>query len=127
MRLAGLLATTVVFATQPASADIVRHLTIPNSFWGTWASSSDACQKQSGSAVVLSSKRYATSDSKCHVDWVDETAAAQGPIYSAHLRCTGLHKPARKTISNVVFAQRDARKISIGSNLYDLKTYERCK
>ena len=126
MRIATLVATTVLLATQPVWADIVRHSAIPSAFWGTWAAGSDTCQKKGPDVIVLSAKRFVQPESKCRVDWVDETAAAQGPIYSAHLRCTSVAKPARKTISNVVLARKDAKNISMGSDLYDLKIYEPC-
>lgn len=126
MRIAILVATTILFATQTAWADIVRHSTIPSAFTGTWAASSDACQKNDGSAIALSGKRYANSESRCRVDWVDEIPALQGPIYSAHLRCTSRARPASKSISNVVLSQRDGKQISMGSDLYSLRPFERC-
>jgi hypothetical protein len=72
-------------ATVTLARGGVRHTTIPESFWGSWAPGTDVCKKTDKSVVVLSGTTYVISEASCTVDWVAETSGARGPIYSAHI------------------------------------------
>ena len=77
--------TVIVFASVlllgAALAD-VRHASVPEWLWGTWAPSAELCRDDK-SIIVMSEKSYMTSQANCTVQWLTETAAADGPIYSA--------------------------------------------
>jgi hypothetical protein len=126
MRAIAILATAATFASCVAVADVKRHEFIPESLRGSWAPSADACKNADKSIIVVSAKSYASSEAKCTVVWVSETAAARGPIYSAHLQCSKPNDDTRKTQSDVIFISKGADQISIGPRFSDLKDYQRC-
>ena len=80
-------------------ADIVRHSGVPEHFWGKWAPSADLCRDDK-STVVVSGKGYLTAQESCEVQWVAETAGRNGPIYSAHMRCSILTVPEQTRALN---------------------------
>src|SRR5262249_35901012 len=86
-----IIRTVIVLASLLLSgatlADSVRHLSVPERFWGTWAPSIDLCRDDK-SVFVVSAKGYVTSQANCTIQWLTETAGAEGPIYSAHMRCS---------------------------------------
>jgi hypothetical protein len=75
-----------------ALADTVRHPSVPERFWGTWAPTADLCRDDK-SIIVVSAKGYVTAQASCAVQWVIATAGAGGPIYSAHMRCSSPSTP----------------------------------
>src|SRR5262249_24880766 len=91
--------TVIVFASVlllgAALAD-VRHVSVPEWLWGTWAPSAELCRDDK-SIIVMSEKSYMTSQANCTVQWLTETAAADGPIYSAHMRCSLPSTPEQET------------------------------
>ena len=117
-----LLATIAAMLSQAVFADIVRHASIPSQFIGTWAASTDDCNKAGKSAIVLSATSYAEGAKVCTVDWVDERPGANAPIYSAHLKCAA---PENQP-SNIVLWKKAADQISAGATLDTLKTLQRC-
>jgi hypothetical protein len=122
MRVSTILAiAAAMLVSRAAVADVKRHKSIPESLWGSWAQSSDAC-KSSDKSVVLSAKTYITPEANCTVAWVSKTAGARGSVYSAHLLCS---KP-KDTQSDVVFLRQNTDRISIGSSFSNLKDYQRC-
>src|SRR5947207_10166673 len=66
-------------------ADSVRHLSVPERFWGTWAPDTDLCRDHKA-IFVVSAKGYVTSQASCTVQWVTETGATAGRSNSAPLR-----------------------------------------
>jgi hypothetical protein len=104
----------------------VRHTTIPESFWGSWAPGTDVCKNADKSVIVLSATTYVTPEANCTVDWVAETAGARGPVYSAHIQCSKRAGKAQRTISDLIILPRNANQISLGSEFGTLKTYQRC-
>lgn len=108
-----------------ALADTVRHLSVPERFWGTWAPSADLCGDDK-STFVVSAKGYATSQATCTVQWVTETAGAAGPIYSAHMRCSNPAVPDETTEVNRVIVPNERGELSAGADFKQLKTYRRC-
>jgi hypothetical protein len=120
-----LIVVASALLTGPSLADSVRHLSVPERFWGTWAPSAEAC-RDSKSTIAVTSQGYQTSQEDCAVQWVTETAGRSGPIYSAHLRCTMAAKPDQKTELNRLIIPQEGGQLSAGSDFNDLKSYQRC-
>ena len=114
-----------VVLSGPSVADSVRHLSVPERFWGTWAPSPDLCRDKK-SIFVVSEKGYVTSEASCAVQWLTETAGANGPIYSAHMRCTSLTAPDEKTELNRIILPKEGGQLSAGPDFQDLTHYQRC-
>ena len=106
-------------------ADSVRHLSVPERFWGTWAPSTDLCRDDK-SVFVVSAKGYVTSQANCTIQWLTETAGAEGPIYSAHMRCSNSAAPEQTTEANRVIVPNDRGELSAGPDFRQLKVYRRC-
>ena len=111
--------------TGPSLADSVRHHSVPERFWGTWAPNAELCRDKK-SIIAVSSQGYETSQENCAVQWVTETAGRSGPIYSAHLRCSMAAKPDQKTELNRLIIPQEGGQLSAGSDFNDLKSYQRC-
>jgi hypothetical protein len=114
-----------VVLSGPSVADSVRHLSVPERFWGTWAPSPDLCRDKK-SIFVVSEKGYVTSEASCAIQWLTETAGANGPIYSAHMRCTNLTAPDEKTELNRIILPKEGGQLSAGADFQDLTHYQRC-
>jgi hypothetical protein len=117
----------LVFALLPNAslADSVRHLSVPERFWGTWAPSADLCADHK-SVFVVSAKGYTASDAGCTVQWVTETAGAGGSVFSAHMRCSNPGAPDEITEVNRVIVPNDRGELSAGPDFSQLKSYRRC-
>ena len=115
-----------IFMSSAALASDVRHSRFPESVVGMWAPGPEACKDDTKSTVTLSATAYAGSDTSCTVDWVNETASANGPVYSAHAQCSKPSAPAQKTTSNLMVRPKDNNQISIGPDFDNLKVYRRC-
>jgi len=114
-----------VVLSGPSVADSVRHLSVPERFWGTWAPSPDLCRNKK-SIFVVSEKGYVTSEASCAIQWLTETAGANGPIYSAHMRCTSLTATDEKTELNRIILPKEGGQLSAGPDFQDLTHYQRC-
>ena len=108
-----------------ALANTVRHPTVPERFWGTWAPTTDLCRDDK-SIIVVSAKGYVTAQASCTVQWVIATAGAGGSIYSAHMRCSSPSTPEQKTELNRIIVPIDNDRLSAGVDHKDLKSYHRC-
>ena len=127
MRATAILAiATATFMSHTAVADVKRHEFIPESLRGSWAPSTEVCKNADKSIIVVSAKTYTSSEANCTVVWVSETAAARGPMYSAHLQCSKPEQKGGKTQSNIIFFPKDNNQISIGSRFSNLRDYQRC-
>jgi hypothetical protein len=125
MRTVGALTVVIALASQAAVGDVKRYASIPEPLHGSWALSSDGCGADDKSAIVLTAKAYTNVETKCAVEWVSETPSPRGPIYSAHLRCTG--QPARpSSVINLIIRPDNAKQISVGVDFKNLKTYQKC-
>ena len=69
--------------SESALADTVRHPSVPERFWGTWAPTADLCRDDK-SIIIVSAKGYVTAQASCMVQWVIATAGAGGPSASIH-------------------------------------------
>jgi hypothetical protein len=125
MRTVGIFAGITALLSYPAVADVVRHKTIPEPFWGSWAPSTDSCSSKDKSGIVLSATSYVSPEANCAVYWVSETAGVRGSIYSARMRCSGAGK-AEGITSNLIIFPRDANQILVGPQFGALKIYKRC-
>jgi hypothetical protein len=121
--------TIIAFASallsSAALADTVRHVTVPERLWGTWAPSADLC-RDSKSTFVVSAKGYVTSQANCAIQWVTETAGSDGPIYSAHMRCASRAEPQETSEVNQIIVSNDRGQLSAGPDFKDLKSYRLC-
>jgi len=120
-----LIALVSALLPNAALADSVRHLSVPERLWGTWAPNAELCGDDK-SKFVVSAKGYATSQATCTIQWVTETAGTAGPIYSALMRCTDPAKPNELTEVNRIIVSNDREELSAGPDFQQLKTYRRC-
>ena len=120
-----IIAFASALVSSAALADSVRHLTVPERFWGKWAPSADLCGDNK-STFVVSAKGYVTSQANCAIQWITETAGADGPIYSAHMRCSSLAEPQETTEVNQIIVSNDRGELSAGPEFKELKRYRLC-
>ena len=125
MRIAAVLIISIALATSAALADIKRHASVPEALLGSWAPSADACKGDGKSVITLAAKDYTSTEMKCSVDWVSETAGPKGPIYSARMRCTR-PRAQSPSITNLIMRPDDATRISVGPDFNKLTTYQKC-
>ena len=120
-----LMTLVSVALSAPSLADSVRHLSVPERFWGTWAPSPDLCRDRKAT-VVVSETGYVTSEASCEIQWLTKTAGGSGPIYSAHMRCSNLTAPEEKTELNRIILPKEAGELSAGPDFQNLTHYQRC-
>lgn len=120
-----LMTLVSVALSAPSLADSVRHLSVPERFWGTWAPSPDLCRDRKAT-VVVSETGYVTSEASCEIQWLTETAGGSGPLYSAHMRCSNLTAPEEKTELNRIILPKEAGELSAGPDFQNLTHYQRC-
>jgi hypothetical protein len=128
MRAVNLSALLFVLGSQIANAGDVRHSRFPESVVGIWATSAEMCgaSDTGTSRFVITAGKIVDSKLECAVEYVVETAAPRGPIYSAHGYCTDKTQSAEKSILNLVVQPRSDSQISIGLTLGSLADYQRC-
>jgi hypothetical protein len=125
MRKVALLAVFALVASDVATADVVRHGSIPEAYRGTWMA--DAGTEPEKSVIVLSAKMYVSREASCSVNWVSQTAGARGSIYSAHLRCFNpADRAGKKTVSNLIIWPHDINQIAAGPDFTKLAIFHRC-
>src|SRR5262249_10295349 len=108
-----------------ATADVVRHGSFPEAYWGTWVGTSKTATDSR--VIVLSAKSYLSSEASCSVDWVSQTASARGSVYSAHVRCTDrVSKENGNTAGIIIVRPNSVDRIEVGSEYATLKPYRRC-
>jgi hypothetical protein len=122
MRTTAFLAFIAVLSSQVSDAREIRRDDVPESFWGTWATSTDACKAADKPPIVLSAKSYAGPEGSCVVNFVMEVP---GPVYSARMTCPG-SQPQAKTIVNLIMRPGTAEQISLGPTFESLATHHRC-
>jgi hypothetical protein len=81
MRNAFVLTLIVAAVPQAASAHVVRHSSVPEVYWGTWAPGEGECGASEKTAIVLSAKAYTGPSGSCAVDYVSETATPSGALF----------------------------------------------
>jgi hypothetical protein len=120
-----IVALACVFLSSLSLADVVRHSGVPEHFWGKWAPTADLCRDEK-STVVVFGKGYVTAQESCEVQWVAETPGRNGPIYSAHMRCSSLTMPEQTAALNRIIVPNDSGQLSAGPDFKELKPYHRC-
>jgi hypothetical protein len=120
-----LIALVSALLPSASLADSVRHLSVPERFWGTWAPSADLCADDK-SVFVVSAKGYVSSQASCTIQWVTETVGASGPFYSAHMRCSNPATPNETTEVNRIIVANEGGELSAGPDFKQLKSYRRC-
>src|SRR5262249_44369026 len=98
----------------------VRHLTVPEPLWGTWAPSADLC-RDSKATFVVSAK--GTRRRKRAARFNGSTAGADGPIYSAHMRCSSRPEPPETTDEDRVIVSNARGDFGAGPEVKHLRRY----
>ena len=111
---------------QAATAHVVRHGSVPETYWGTWAPGEGGCSAGDKSAIVLAAKTYVGPAGTCAVDYVSETPSAKGSTYSIRLLCPAAGAQAKKNVVNVIFRADGAGGISAGPTFESLVAHQRC-
>ncbi|KAA0115675.1 hypothetical protein CIW48_28275 [Methylobacterium sp. P1-11] len=106
-------------------ADIKRHKTVPETFWGQWGLVDQPCSQDNRLALVITGTSYTHPDARCAIDWVGETAGRAGPIYSAHMRCLA-GEGAQPSTANLILMSRDGEEVALGGDFQSLRSYRRC-
>jgi hypothetical protein len=127
MRLTGLLAIITLVIPQVATAQFVRHNSIPDPYWGTWAPADATCEDADKSSVTLSEHAYESSTTSCVVKYVRRTPGPKGPTCSARLQCSDRGGQAQaETIANLIIRPSDADRIFMGAEFASLRLFQRC-
>jgi hypothetical protein len=112
-----------IFISNVAMADVVRHSSLPDSYWGAWTTTDP-----NHTVVDLSAKTYADNEENCAVNWVSETPGASGPIYAAHLQCSRRSDGAGKSFTlDLVIWPKSSDEIAVGPGFTSLKIFHRCR
>ena len=127
MRNMTLLATMVVLLPNLAVAHVVRHSSIPQSFWGTWGAGAAQCATADKQTIVLSAKTYVSAAAQCDVEYVSETPSPKGSTYSASLKCSDSSAASpKKAGMTLIFRSAGDGRMSAGSDFASLVDYRRC-
>ena len=119
MRQIGLLAVISMFMSDVATADVVRHGSIPERYRGTWVGAEE-------SIIVLSANSYVSREANCSVKWVSQTAGARGSIYSARLDCFSPAGRAGTTVSSdLIIWPENTDQIAVGPDFKNLRVFRR--
>jgi hypothetical protein len=116
-------AVFAILVSRVATADVVRHGSIPESHAGTWIAS--AGTELDKSIIVLSAKTYVVPEASCCVDMVSQTAGARGSIYSAHLQCLS-ERGGSKTAANLIIWPENINRIAVAPDFTSLRIFNRC-
>jgi hypothetical protein len=112
-----------IFMSNVAMADVVRHNSLPDSYWGAWTTT-----EPNQIVVDLSAKTYSDNEENCAVNWVSETPGASGPICSAHLQCSRRsHGGGKSFTSNLIIWPRSSDEIAVGPGFMRLRLFHRCR
>ena len=118
-------ALSILFASvmsNGAMADVVRHGSFPEFYWGMWvATGSDR------SVIELSAKTYVSSEANCSVNSVSQTAGVSSSIYSAHLQCVSRAETAgQRFAANLIIWPKGDDQIAVGPDFMHLSIFRRC-
>ena len=113
-----------ILVSAVATADVVRHSSLPEAYWGTWVATAEPATEHA--VIMLSAKSYVSGEASCTVDWVSQTAGARGSVYAAHLQCTNRVKENEKVTENLIIRPDSMDRIEVGSDYTNLKSYRRC-
>jgi hypothetical protein len=108
-----------------AAAHVVRHPSLPQPFWGTWAPASAACDG-AADAVTLSANAYAAGKTTCTIEAVSETPSPKGSTYSARMRCQTPAKGKKAVATNLIIRADATEQVFIGATFARLRSFQRC-
>jgi hypothetical protein len=115
------------FIPQVATAQFVRHNSIPDTYWGTWAPADATCEDADKSSITLSEHAYESSATSCVVKYVWRTPGPKGPTCSARLQCSDRGGQVQtETTANLIIRPSDADRIFMGAEFASLKLFQRC-
>jgi hypothetical protein len=126
MRLTGLLAMITFLMPQVATAQFVRHNSIPQAYWGTWAPVDSTCEDADNASVALSEHAYWSPTTSCIVEYARRTPGPKGPTCSARMQCSERAQAVSETIANLIIRPSDNDHVFMGSEFANLKPYHRC-
>jgi hypothetical protein len=127
VRLLVALAAITFLMPQVADAQLVRHNSIPETYWGTWAPADANCQDAKKSSIAVSAQEYESSTTSCVVKYVRRIPGPKGPTCSARLQCIGRgSEPQAEAIANLIIRPSDPDRIFMGAEFAGLKLYQRC-
>jgi hypothetical protein len=119
MRPIALLTVFSMVISDVAAADVVRHGSIPEQYWGTWVGAEE-------SVIVLSANSYVSREMNCSVKWVSQTAGARGSIYSVHLQCVSpAGRAGTKVASDLIIWPEKIDQIAVGPDFKSLRVFRR--
>ena len=124
-----LVPLTIIAFLMPlaAEAQLVRHNSIPETYWGTWAPADANCQDAKKSSIAVSAQAYESSTTSCVVKYVRRIPGPKGPTCSARLQCTSREgEPQAEAIANLIIRPSDPDRIFMGAEFASLKLYQRC-
>ena len=113
-----------ILVSVVATADVVRHSSLPEAYWGTWVATAEPATE--GAVIMLSAKSYVSGEANCTVVWVSQTASARGSVYAAHLQCINPAKENDRVAENLIIRPNSMDRIEVGSEFANLKSYRRC-
>jgi hypothetical protein len=125
-RTAILLVAAFALLSQSATADIIRHTTIPSVMLGTWAQTKEQCATKDKSNVSIELSKYGDGSGSCVVQWVVETPGSRGANYAVHALCTSAKDQSKTQTVNIIIRPQGNDQASMGRSFGDLKTYQRC-
>ena len=108
-----------------AAAHVVRHPSLPETFWGTWAPASAACDG-AADAVTLAANAYTAGKTTCTIEAVSETPSPKGSTYSARMQCQDQAKAKKAVASNLIIRADGAERVSMGPTFSRLRVFQRC-
>jgi hypothetical protein len=126
MRRVALLVFVTGLMPQLAFAQFVRHNSIPEVYWGTWAPTAQMCKDEDKSVIVLAAHTYANPVASCTVNYVRTTPGPKGPTCSARLQCSNPSDQAAKKTDNLIIRPGEPDQIFVGPEFASLKSYQRC-
>jgi len=127
MRKQALLVFIAAFVPQVTTADVVRHNSVPEAYWGSWVPADATCKDADKSTVAFSAQAYVGSGTSCAVMHVSEAPSLKGATYSVSLQCSdAAGQVQNKTSANLIIRPGDANEIYVGHDFPSLKPYKRC-
>jgi hypothetical protein len=111
----------VIFMSNVAMADVVRHSSLPDSYSGDWTTTGP-----NQIVIDLSARTYADTEANCVVNWVSETPGASGPIYAAHLQCSRRSDQKGFPVDLIMWP-KSSDEIAVGPGFGRLKIFHRCR
>jgi hypothetical protein len=110
------LAVFAILVSRVATADVIRHGSIPESYAGTRIASAGT---EPDKSVIVGPEASRS------VDMVSQTAGARGSIYSAHLQYFS-ERGGNKTAANLIIWPQNISRIAVGPEFTSPRIFDRC-